>query len=166
MCAPLTACVPTLPTLPLVFLTLVLPSVLRLLGEDRFPMLRLPMPLPLFTMEVPGVLGRMGLLAIRSVIVRSSSSIRAGRLATSLPSVGTSHFVVVVVVVVQETARRLPLRLMGDCEALREAERRTARSHSLSLASTAMVDRCMVTISLSGLMSKGWFSVMTRRAPP
>lgn len=101
--------VPTLPTRPLVLRTLVLPSVLRRMGDERLPTDKLPIPLPLFVLGVFGLDG----LAIRSDIGRSSSSTVPGRFSTSL-SVGTSHLVVVVVVVVHETALRFPLRLTGD----------------------------------------------------
>ena len=47
-----------LPTRPLVLRTLVFPSVLRRFTEDRLPILKLPLPLPLL---VFGVFGRVGL---------------------------------------------------------------------------------------------------------
>lgn len=99
--------VPTLPTRPLVLRTLVLPSVLRLLGDERFPTLKVPTPLPLFA---EGVFG--GLLGL---VMPASSSPDAGRFSPSLVSEGASHLVVVVVVVVHDTALRLAaLRLTGD----------------------------------------------------
>lgn len=157
---PLTACAPTLPIRPLVLRTDVFPSVLLLVGEDRLPTLSPPNPLPLF---LPlGVFGLVGL---------ASGSSAAFRFSTSLFSalVRPSHCVVVVVVVVQEIARRFPeLRLIadGDCEALRLSMRNAWASEEESSGSIWWVERCMLTISVSGLMSNGWFSVITRRAVP
>ena len=110
----LMACVPMLPTRPLVLRTLVLPSVLRL-GEDRLPTLRVPTPLP--KREVPpGVLGARVGDDSRSSMGSSSSSMLVGCMfSPSLVSVRPSHLVVVVVVVVQEMARRLPLRVRALC---------------------------------------------------
>lgn len=140
---------PTLPTRPLVLRTLVLPSVLRRDGELRLPMLRSPLP-----DLVEGVLGLRGLA--------ESSWISVRRFSTSLSSM--PHFVVVVVVVVQLTARRLPLRLTGDCDAFRdEVKARSACSSSLSLSPRLV--RCMLTISVSGLISKGSFSVLVTLRP-
>ena len=103
-----------LPTRPLVLRTLVLPSVLRLLGDDRLPTLRVPTPLPV--RPPPGVLGARVGDDMRSSKGSSSSSIDVGRMfSPSLVSVRPSHLVVVVVVVVQEIARRLPLRVTALC---------------------------------------------------
>ena len=71
------ACVPMLPTRPLVLRTLVLPSVLRRLGEDRLPTLRVPTPLPQRA-PPPGVLGARVGDAMRSSTGNSSSSIEVG----------------------------------------------------------------------------------------
>lgn len=121
LCA-LTGWAPMLPTRPLVLRTLVLPSVLRLLGDERLPMLRLPMPLP--PLPLVGVFGLVG-LARGSAIRKSSSPATMGRFSLSLFSfeVRPSHLVVVVVVVVQLIARRFPLRLIGDWLAFRESIR-------------------------------------------
>jgi hypothetical protein len=73
----LSDCVPMLPTRPLVLRTLVLPSVLRLLGEDRLPTLRVPTPLPQRA-PPPGVLGARVGEAMRSSTGNSSSSIEVG----------------------------------------------------------------------------------------
>ena len=117
-------CAPTLPIRPLVFRTLVFPSVLLRIGDVRLPTLRLPPPLPLRL----GVLGRVGLVWQSNAVGSMSRLALQMRFmvflcpATSASLVSAdvrpSHLVVVVVVVVQLMARRLPLRwtccCMGD----------------------------------------------------
>ena len=131
---------------------------------DLLPTLSVPTPLPERALGVFGLVGE----DMRSSIGRSASSTIA-LFSPSLVSVRPSHFVVVVVVVVHEMARRLPLRLtgdwrlMGECEVLRVASARIACSSSLALSSRFIFDRCMVMTSDSGLMSKGWFSTMAFR---
>lgn len=145
--------VPTLPTRPLVFRTALLLSVLRRTGEERLPTLSVPTPLPLRAGVRGGLLG---------LVTPTNSSPDPGRFSPSLVSEGASHFVVVVVVVVQETALRFALlRFAGEWLALRDSIR-SAYSSSVSLDPRV---RLVLTDSDSALRFKGWFSVMILRPP-
>jgi hypothetical protein len=104
--------VPRLPTLPLVFLTLTAPltSPLRRLGELRSLLIGMsPFPVPELR---AGVFGRP--------LIRFSTSLSA---PASANEVDHSRVLVIVVVLVQETARRL-----SDATGEREARRASIRS--------------------------------------
>jgi hypothetical protein len=139
--------VPKLPTLPLVFLTLTDPftSPLRLDGELRSLDIGIsPFPLPELRAGVFGL-----------PVMRFSTSLSAPALAREVLH---SFVFVIVVVLVQETARRL-----SDVTGEREARRASIRSwNSSSDSESPLTCREIDTISVSGRI-KGSFSVLRWR---